>query len=58
MANVTEEGLLRPLPIGGVDPRVIISKRVLCGDDAVPGVIGASGHPSANCRGPQARAGL
>lgn len=41
VANVTEEGFLRPLPIGGVDPRVIISKRVLCGDDAVPGVIGA-----------------
>ncbi len=41
VASATEEGFLRTLPIGGVDPRVIISKRVLCGDDAVPGIIGA-----------------
>ena len=41
VASVAEEGFLRTLPIGGVDPRVIISKRVLCGDEAIPGVIGA-----------------
>lgn len=41
VANVTEEGFLRTLPIGGVDSRVIISKRVLCGDEGIPGVIGA-----------------
>ena len=41
VTNCTEEGFLRVAPVGGVDPRVIISKRVLCGDDAIPGVIGA-----------------
>lgn len=41
VANATEEGFLRTLPVGGVDSRVVISKRVLCGDKAIPGVIGA-----------------
>ena len=41
VASVTEDGLLRILPAGAVDPRVIISKRVLVGDDKIPGVIGA-----------------
>ena len=41
VANATEEGFLRTLPVGGVDSRVVISKRVLCGDEAIPGVIGA-----------------
>ncbi|MBP3656040.1 MAG: M20/M25/M40 family metallo-hydrolase [Clostridia bacterium] len=36
----TAEGLLRFAPVGGVDPRVIASRRVLVGDDRVPGVIG------------------
>lgn len=39
--SATEEGLLRFRPVGGIDPRVIISKKVLVGDEAVPGVIGA-----------------
>ena len=39
--SATEEGLLRIQPVGGVDPRVIVSKRVLVGEAAVPGVIGA-----------------
>ncbi|MGN0780019.1 MAG: M42 family metallopeptidase [Aristaeellaceae bacterium] len=38
----TEDGFLKVLPLGGVDPRVIISKRVLVGDDKLPGVIGAA----------------
>lgn len=41
VTSATEDGFLRIAPAGGVDPRVIISKRVLVGDDKVPGVIGA-----------------
>ena len=36
----TEEGLLRFSCVGGVDPRVVASRRVLVGDDKIPGVIG------------------
>lgn len=39
--SATEDGFLRVIPVGAVDPRVVISKRVLVGDDKVPGVIGA-----------------
>ncbi len=41
VTSATEDGFLRIAPAGGVDPRVIISKRVQVGDDKVPGVIGA-----------------
>lgn len=41
VTSATEEGFLRVAPIGGVDPRVIISKRVLVGDDQIHGIIGA-----------------
>jgi endoglucanase len=41
VTSATDEGLLRFQPVGGIDPRVVISKRVLVGDKAVPGVIGA-----------------
>ena len=36
----TEEGLLRFDCVGGVDPRVIASRRVLVGEEKIPGVIG------------------
>jgi len=36
----TEEGLLRFDCVGGIDPRVIASRRVLVGDERIPGVIG------------------
>ena len=36
----TEDGLLRFDCVGGVDPRVIASRRVLVGENRVPGVIG------------------
>lgn len=36
----TEEGLLRFDCVGGIDPRVIASRRVLVGDKGIPGVIG------------------
>lgn len=38
---VCEDGLLRYLPVGGIDPAVCVSKRVLVGDDKIPGVIGS-----------------
>lgn len=41
VTSCTEDGFLRVAPVGGVDPRVIISKRVIVGDDKVPGIIGA-----------------
>ncbi|AEJ43503.1 M42 family metallopeptidase [Alicyclobacillus acidocaldarius] len=34
-------GLLRFRPLGGVDPRVLVSKPVLVGERRIPGVIGA-----------------
>ena len=39
--SATEDGLLQFRSIGGIDPRVIISKRVLAGEAMLPGVIGA-----------------
>lgn len=41
VTSCTEDGFLRVAPIGGVDPRVVISKRVTVGDDKLPGIIGA-----------------
>ena len=37
----TEDGLLRFKPVGGVDPRVAVSKWVVLGRERLPGVIGA-----------------
>jgi len=37
----TEDGLLRFRPVGGVDPRVVVSKWVLVGKERLRGVIGA-----------------
>ncbi|MBQ4074936.1 MAG: M42 family peptidase [Clostridia bacterium] len=39
--DATEDGLLMFRPIGGVDPRVAVSKYVLVGEKKVKGVIGA-----------------
>lgn len=41
IAGATEDGLLKFRPVGGIDPRVIVSKRVVIGEDKIPGVIGA-----------------
>lgn len=41
IVGATEDGLLKFRCVGGVDPRVIVSKRVLVGEDLIPGVIGA-----------------
>ena len=37
----TDGGFLKVNQAGGIDPRVLISKRVLVGDNNIPGVIGA-----------------
>ena len=41
IVGYTDDGLLRIRPIGGIDPRVAVSKWVRVGKDALPGVIGA-----------------
>ncbi len=41
IAGHTDDGLLNFRPIGGIDPRAVVSKWVLVGEDLVPGVIGA-----------------
>ena len=41
VTGATEDGFLKVTQAGGIDPRVLISKRVLVGDDNIPGVIGA-----------------
>ena len=41
ISGYTEDGLLRFRPVGGVDPRVVVSKWVVIGKDRLPGVIGA-----------------
>lgn len=41
VTSCTEDGFLRVAPVGGIDPRVVISKRVTVGDEKLPGVIGA-----------------
>jgi putative aminopeptidase FrvX len=38
--HVEKEGSLRFRPVGGIDPRVLLAKKVLIGDDKVPGVVG------------------
>nr|SIP63192.1 Deblocking aminopeptidase (EC 3.4.11.-) [uncultured bacterium] len=39
--SAADDGLLRFRPVGGIDPRVVVSKRVLVGEKKLPGVIGA-----------------
>lgn len=39
--GVTDEGLIAYQTVGGIDPRVMVSKRVFVGKDRIPGVIGA-----------------
>lgn len=38
---VEKNGFLRFTTVGGIDPRVLVSKRVLIGKERIPGVIGA-----------------
>ncbi len=39
--GINDNGLLSYATVGGIDPRVVVSKRVFVGESAVPGVIGA-----------------
>jgi putative aminopeptidase FrvX len=41
ITGYTDDGLLRFKPIGGIDPRVAVSKWVIIGQARLPGVIGA-----------------
>ncbi len=40
VVHIEKEGSLRFEPVGGIDPRVLLAKKVLIGDKKVPGVIG------------------
>lgn len=37
---IERDGTIRFSPVGGIDPRVVLAKRVRIGDDRIPGVIG------------------
>ncbi|MBR5157045.1 MAG: M42 family metallopeptidase [Clostridia bacterium] len=39
-SRITDDGFLKFKTVGGIDPRVMVSKRVLVGNGSVPGVIG------------------
>lgn len=41
ITKIEKNGLLSFKPVGSVDKRVLVSKKVLIGDDKIPGVIGA-----------------
>ncbi|AZR72833.1 peptidase M42 [Anoxybacter fermentans] len=41
ITHINKNGLLRFKPLGGIDPRVLVSKKVLIGPKKVPGVIGS-----------------
>ncbi len=40
ITHIADMGLLRFRTVGGIDPRILIGKRVLVGPDRLPGVIG------------------
>ena len=40
VTEITGEGYLKFTTVGGIDPKILISKTVLCGNDNLPGVIG------------------
>jgi putative aminopeptidase FrvX len=40
ITEIGKNGMLKFLPIGGIDPRLLLAKKVLVGDKQVPGVIG------------------
>ena len=42
--TITDEGYLKFSPVGGIDRRVLIGKRVQVGEKAVPGVIGLKAY--------------
>ncbi|NLO81834.1 MAG: M42 family metallopeptidase [Clostridiales bacterium] len=40
VTGIQEEGMLKFKTIGGIDPRILVSKRVLVGEKGCPGVLG------------------
>ena len=42
--DITEDGYLKFAPVGGIDPRVVIGKRVNVGHSGIPGVIGLKAY--------------
>lgn len=40
ITNITDSGFIKFKPVGGIDPRILLSKRVCIGKQKVPGVIG------------------
>lgn len=41
ITRITDDGLMKFATVGGIDPRVLLGRTVLCGDNRIPGVIGA-----------------
>lgn len=41
ISHITEEGYLKFQTVGGIDPNVLVSKRLVIGDNRIKGVIGA-----------------
>ncbi len=37
--DITEDGMLKLAPAGGIDPRVLIGRRMRVGEDKIPGII-------------------
>lgn len=40
ISSISENGMLKFKPVGGIDQRILLSKRVRIGKDGIPGVIG------------------
>ena len=42
--KIEDDGYLRFGPVGGIDPRVVLGRRVFVGNDRIPGVIGLKAY--------------
>lgn len=42
--NITDDGYLKFAPVGGIDRRVILGKRVVIGKNKVPGIVGLKAY--------------
>ncbi len=40
VSKITDDGFIKFKPVGGIDDRILLSKRVTIGDNKIPGVIG------------------
>ena len=40
ISEICDNGFLKFKPVGGIDPRILLSKKVLVGEEKIPGVIG------------------